>query len=473
MKRICQLLALLFLLTNQVAYSAEIVGTGRGSTEAEARREALSDLSSRISITVRSNFKSTQTVNSLISEKKNAETVFQAAVKTMETNSELPILGAEFASSAEGSQVSVNAILETSKSLPLYTARLSELQARMLSLNKQVSNEKNGAAQYASIMDIFTLLDEFKKLNTVNTYLSGNPQTPGIDEDALQNKIRSVRSQADSLDLAAQFLTEGISASNIYIFPAKTKNSNEITPFAALLKDKLSKYLKTTLSPSGASFTFVGQYDESNTGVDVTYHLIDDTSLAHKTNSVHVIKAAYSGLATTPTTTDFDQLLKAGVAMSGNLRVDVSTNLGKRDLLFHQGDELELLVKLSEPGYFYAIGHTVKETENKSYLVELREADGPRKFVYFVNADDANKWISIGKFQVEAPFGVEGLQVYASNKDLADSLPATKLDSTTGLYVVDAANRKEGVVKTRALIKKFAKTAETSEASLMFTTKTR
>lgn len=467
------LIALLFLLSNQAVYSAEIIGTGRGNTEAEARREALSDLSSRISITVRSNFKSTQTVASLTSEKKKAETVFLAAVKTMETNSELPILGAEFTNSAEGGQISVNAILESTKSLPLYTARLGELQTRMTSLNKRVSTEKNGAAQYASIMDIFTLLDEFKKLNTVNTYLSGNPQTPGIDEDALQNQIRTVRSQADSLDLAAQFLTEGVGASNIYIFPAKTKNSNEITPFAALLKDKLSKYLKTTLSPREAAFTFEGQYEETDNGVDVTYHLLDNTSLANKTNSVRILKSAYSGLATAPTTTDFDQLLKAGIAMSGNLRVDISTNLGKRDLLFRQGDELELLVKLSEPGYFYAVGHTVKETENKSYLVELRESDGPRKFIYFVNADDANKWISIGKFQVEAPFGVEGLQVYASNKDLADSLPATKLDSATGLYIVEAANRTEGVVKTRALIKKFAKKAETSEASLMFTTKAR
>jgi len=467
------LIALLILISNQVVHSAEIVGTGRGNTEAEARREALSDLSSRISITVRSNFKSTQTVASLTSERKKAETVFQAAVKTMETNSELPILGAEFTNSTEGSQTSVNAILETSKSLPLYTARLSELQTRMITLNKRLSTDKNGATQYATIMDIFTLLDEFKKLNTVNTYLGGKPQSPGIDEDALQNQIRTVRSQADSLDLAAQFLTEGISATNVYIFPAKTNNSNEITPFAALLKDKLSKYIKTSLSPREATYTFVGHYEETNSGLDVTYHLMDETSLAQKTNSVHIIKAAYSGLATAPTTTDFDQLLKAGVAMSGDLRVDLSTNLGKRDLLFHQGDELELLVKLSEPGYFYAVGHTVKDSENKSYLVELRETDGPRKFIYFVNADDANKWISIGKFQVEAPFGVEGLQVYASNKDLADSLPATKLDSTTGLYIVEAANRTEGVVKTRALIKKFSKKAETSEASLMFTTKAR
>ncbi|MDD5059278.1 MAG: hypothetical protein PHQ60_15585 [Sideroxydans sp.] len=449
----------------------QVVGEGWGDTEAAARREALSDLSSRISVTVRSSFKSTQTVNSLTVEKTKTEVVLQSANNTMETNSELPILGADFVTNNEGSQISVKAVLETSKSLPLYEARLNELHSRMAALNSRVSKEKAGATQYAAIMDIFTMLDEFKKLNTVNTYLGGKPQSSGVDEDALQSQLRATRKAVDSLDLAAQFMAEGIDESAVYIFPARASNSNEVTQFSAIMRDKLSKYIKTALTPREATYMLLGQYEETGEGIDITYRLLDSSALAQKTNSVHLAKAAYAGIVTTPKTTDFDQLLKAGVAVSGNLRAEVSTNQGSHDLLFEEGDEIELMVKLSEQGYFYVVGHTVKDSEKNSYLVELRDVEAPQKFVYFVNAVDANKWINIGKFQVAPPYGVEGLQVFASNKNLADSLPSVKFDSASGLYLVAAANHTEGIVKTRAIIKKFSKTAETSEASLMFTTK--
>lgn len=462
-------IAFLLLSFRPDVFAAEITGQGWGDSEASAKREALADISSRISVTVRSRFKTTQTVKSMTIAKTRAEAVDQASENTIETNSELPILGADFIVGKEGAQVSVKAILHTSRSLPLYENKLNELHERINALNASASSAKEGEARYNAIMDMLTLLDEFKKLNTVAIYLGDSPRSPAVSEDALRSQLRAVTKQVDSLDLAAKLLTEGVNETGVYIFPAKAGNSNEITPFASLLKDKLSVHIKTSLNPHDAAYTFSGQYQESADGIDITYRLVDANAVAQKTTTVHLSKKAYAGLETTPKTTDFDQLLKAGVAVSGDLHVEVTTNFGSHDLLFKEGDEVEFMVKLSEAGYFYVLGHTAKQVESNSYLVELHQAEGPRKFVYYVNADDANKWISIGKFQVIAPFGVEGIQVFASSKDLVDALPPANLDPATGLYLV-AANPKEGIMRTRAIVKKFSQTVQTSETSLVFTT---
>lgn len=471
MKFLALAFALLLLFSLHPAVAAEVVGEGRGETEAAARREALTDLSTKISVTVRNSFKNIQTVNTLTVEKKKTEVVVQAAENKMETSSELPVLGAEFVVRQDGNQFSVKAILETAKNLPMYEKRLDELRVRMTALNERVAKEKSTSAQYAAIMDILTLQDEFKKLNTVAAYLGGKVQNPAVDEDALQGQLRAARKQVDSLELAAELLTEGMNEAAVYVFPAKAGNSNETTQFAAILKDKIAKHVKTADSPREAKYALLGQYEETSNGIDVTYRLVDNGSIAQKTNSVHLAKAAYTGMETVPKTTDFDQLLKAGVAMSDNLRAEVTTNKGRRDLLFDDSEEIELMVKLNQMGYFYVVGHTVKASEKNSYLVELNESEVPGKFVHFVNADDANKWVSIGKFQVVRPFGVEGVEVFASNKDLRDSLPASKLDAASGLYLLVAATPQESIVKTRSIMHKFSKTAQTSEASLMFTTK--
>jgi hypothetical protein len=180
--------------------------------------------------------------------------------------------------------------------------------------------------------------------------------------------------------------------------------------------------------------------------------------------------AAYKGLQVQPTSVSFEKLQSEGLAVGSDFRAQLSTQRGSDALLFNEHDEIELRVKLNRPGYFYVVGYVLKKTDNYSYLVELEEADSDRRFVRFVSPDDVNKWLSIGKFAVTAPFGVDSLQLIASKTDplkKAYALPAYQLDSKTGLYVI-AKSAKEGVVKTRGIMLKKDDEYKAT-ATLMFT----
>jgi hypothetical protein len=452
----------IFFLAYLPSLSFAITGQGYGDDEAFAKREALSHISSQISVQVRNRFQSSQSSDSQKGESQRVENV-------IETHSDLPILGAVITVDKKGGRMFATATLAPEKSLPLYEKRMGSLRVRITEIYAGLKKAADNAEKYDSIMESLSLLDEFEKLNVVAVFLGGNPEGPGTSETELRQMLRGVTKTADSLEMAAKILSAGMTQSGIYVYPAKTRHSSEITQFASVLKDKMAIGLKISKFPQNAAYFLIGEYEASGDGIDVTYHLVDTSAMSEKTNTVRIVKKAYGGLQTEPTTADFDKLLQSGVALSGNLRVEISSNLGSRDLLFHEGDEVEFMVKLNEPGYFYIVGHTVKEEEKNSYLLELHEGDGPRRFVYFVNADDANKWISMGKFDVVRPFGVESLQVFASNKDIVDSLPAVSLDKKTGLHLI-STSPKEGVLKTRAVIKKLSKTAQTSEGSLVFTT---
>jgi hypothetical protein len=154
-----------------------------------------------------------------------------------------------------------------------------------------------------------------------------------------------------------------------------------------------------------------------------------------------------------------------------DFRIDVTTNRGKQDLLFKNQDQMEILVKLNSMGYLYGVEHISRETDAVSSLLELDPtADWPaRKFIRYVGADEVNKWISLGRFAVEAPFGIERLQFIASSKDLADSLPLTTFDQASGYYLLSNDPAKS-IITVRGLKPVISNETKSAEAILTFTT---
>jgi len=152
-----------------------------------------------------------------------------------------------------------------------------------------------------------------------------------------------------------------------------------------------------------------------------------------------------------------------------DFRVSVRSNKGSQDLMFQEGDSLEIYVKLNKPGYFYIVGHTFAGEEPFSYLLDLQEeADPPRRFVQFVNADDVNRWISLGEFEIYPPLGLEHLQVIASKEDLVQRLPEYHFDAGSEFYLV-GKDPTDGLAKTRAAKRPKKKSPENYSAEALLT----
>ena len=111
---------------------------------------------------------------------------------------------------------------------------------------------------------------------------------------------------------------------------------------------------------------------------------------------MNLLPESYQGYRTEPLVLDFDKLLHQGYAVSNAFKVQLNTNKGSRNLLFEKGETVELLIKMNRPGYYYLVGHSKNSESEMSYLLELNEAHGDRRFVSYLNADDANKWLSLG-----------------------------------------------------------------------------
>lgn len=452
---------LLFLICLSVSAQASTLhAEARAATEQQAKREALAALADSILVNVQS--ESSSYVEGSGKRKEELRII---------SRSDIPLIGVETNTVKIGNEVLCEARLDSSKSLALYSKKLGELSAEITALDQRIAKAKE-RDRYELLTQTLTVIEQYEKYRAV-AQLLGETQSPAPPRNRTDTEaqLRTLEKSAPSIELAAQVLTKGLKADAVYIYPAVPHDSHEITAFARVMRDRITQKMPSVDSPEKAQTYFKGEYEILDNSIHLIYRLLDTDGNTLETRVATLSPAAYKGLQVKPATADFDRLLHEGVAVSSDFRAQINTNRGSEDVLFDEKEEVELMVKLSRPGYFYVVGHVIKKNENYSYLLEMEHADNDRRFVRYVNADDVNKWLSIGRFGVEPPFGVESLQLMASSDDPINRLPTHPLDSKSELYVT-ASNAQQGIIKTRALKPKRtdADKQYQTEAVLMFTT---
>ena len=318
--------------------------------------------------------------------------------------------------------------------------------------------------------DAYSLLKEYDRYESVAVILGAHlPERPTITKAKVKLELAKLDSNIDSLDIASRVLAKSFKQSGIYVYPPLMQNNTTVAKFGSVFAKELKSKVKAAKSPKEASYLLVGEYTLLKDMMVLNYELLSKKSnevVSSKT--ININSKAYKGIKTKPKNIDFDALLNSGIISSSSLKVSLNSNRGSENLLFIDGEDVELFVKLNKMGYLYIVGYTQTKNEKMSYLLELQEGSGTSKFVKFVNADDASRWISLGEFRVEKPFGVESLQVIASNKRIK-TFPSAKYDESSGYYII-SNNIKKALSQTRGLKKKKSKKTESSEDVMSFTT---
>ncbi len=449
------LLCGIFLTT---ALSADISGIGFAQTNKEAKKEALADLSQVIKSEVRSSFESTVTDKSNNSK------------SNIKISSNLPILGADFSFIDRELEVEAKVGLSPSKVNTLYSKKLNNLKAEINSIKKEIQKSNSSSLKLQLYTDAYSLLKEYDRYESVAVILGARlPIRPSLTKAKVKLELSKLDSNIDSLEMASSVLAKSFKNRDIYIYPPLMQNNTTVAEFGSVFAKKLKSKLRTAKSPKYASYLLIGEYTLTKNMMVLNYELLSKkTNEVIASKTININKKAYKNISVKPKNIDFDALLNSGVISSSSLKVSLNSNRGSENLLFNKGEDVELFVKLNKKGYFYIVGYTQTKDGRFSYLLELQEGSGNSKFVKFINADDASRWMSLGEFTVEKPFGVESLQVIASNHKIT-SLPSIKYNEENGYYII-SNNIKKALTQTRGLKKKKSKKTEFSEDVMSFTT---
>ncbi len=459
MNRLRLFISALPLLVCTSVQAVTLSGEAYAPTREDARQQALSTLSESVLVEVKSVFESEQTSDG-----------YTDATKKMSSVSELPLLGVNYTVIDKKDEFYCTVLLNGDKSLALYKAEIRKLAGSIDALSKkQASQKKNKSQRHKTLNLLLTDLEQYNKHQTVARFLGGEVAAPvSVQMADVRSELLSIEAAAPSVDIAAKILTRDLPVRQYVVQAAMPEGAKRATKLSRLLKDNVERHLKTKQDVMEGEYQLKGSYEVLKDGVSVTYRVIDPNGATAATRIAKLSNAALKNIEYKPASINFDKLLHEGYLVSNDFKAQLSTSAGKEGLAFTEGETIELFVKLNNPGYFYLVSHNT--TDKMSYVLELNESRGKRAFLRYVNADEVNRWLSLGEFEVTAPFGAENLQLIASSKDLIGSLPNTRYDPELELYVVGAKSTEEAVIKTRGLKPKRKKGVKSSEATLTFTT---
>lgn len=450
-----------FILASfQHASAQNLKAIAFGDTQEMARESALSDLSSRISVLV--------TSTEQFSESEISGEYTNSFTKSVLTKSELPLLGVEFAYQKSSTGIECTATMTSTNSKRLYETQIGRLVS---DIKQQVERTPISEQSIDRLMALKNALEQLRKLEIAGSYFGISsvevlPVTLSAISEAISARAEAVNTWDDLLSIFKnQFSNSG---EIVMVSPPIYEGNPEITSFAKTLRDRISTVIQSTDSPNKAAQFLKGTYRLTGDQLEFVLRLTDKENNSLDGFVYKLNPDLYDDYSWKPESNSLDQLIEDGVVVSSDLTIQLSTNKGKSDLLFTEGETVELLVKSNQSVYVYFVGHNTSTANKFSYLLPLGYGETKRDMVLFINADDVNKWVSLGEFEVVPPFGVERLQAFASTEDLVDSLPEYYWNEEG--YPEIGKDPNAALVQTRGLLKKKESKAANAETSINFTT---
>ena len=152
------------------------------------------------------------------------------------------------------------------------------------------------------------------------------------------------------------------------------------------------------------------------------------------------------------------RVLKEGELIEGSLRVEVWTHKGKRGLVFEEGEEMRLFLRVNQPAYVRLV-----YILNSGHKVPLEQS-------YYIDATKVNMAVEYpDTFEVIGPFGIEQLHATAFTQR-PEHLKTKTVPIGGEPYEVVAGTGAAPLVQHRGLRRKKKTKVEIGEASLVVTT---
>lgn len=446
-----------------------VEGVGYGASESDARQRAASDLAAAIQVQVKSVVESCTQVKGRKAEDCGSRV-------SSRTATDLPLLGLTYEQVGGGSEAYGAKARLDARALPLYEQQVLRWKKEYTAQADALKAIKDRQQRHAALSRQLASLRAYQDHRLVATALGATIEEAPGSEAALMLEREALEDRADSMSFAARLLMKDLTGVVSRAEPLRAAGSREVTPFGAAMIDALRAEMT---GRSGPPMRLSGEYRVLDGGeLDLVLEVHDGAAEGSGelagVRSVRLTKSAYEGYRAIPLAPNFEQLLKSGEAVSGQLRTEVVTTSGASSsrLLYKSGDSLKLAARVNRAAYFYIVGHVIRSDGQFSYLLPVQDGDGPAKFVRRVPADHANHYLELGEFTVEPPFGAEHLQIVASTEDLAKALPAHEFDAKTGYYVLrnSQGNALKGLQGTRGLRPKPTAERMVAEDTLTFTT---
>ena len=347
------------------------------------------------------------------------------------------------------------------------------IQTKVDAIDKLWSNSQAVSGE-AKLSALETALLEYENLKPlVKVYQLLNPQQPlklpSVSPTQLQYALAKLQNDPDSLSaLAAHIASKYQGFERIFVRPFTQPDALSISPLSQALQTEISGRVNAISDREYAFYELTGNYTDTETGVQISAQLINITregmSEVAAASSHHIRRSYIAQYKTETKQPEFEQSLKQNIVDTGELKLQLRTNRGQRDLLFNQGETVVLQIKSNQIAHYHLIGHSHRDDAEFSYLLDLNDASGKQKFVQHIDESQVNRWVTIGEFVVHPPFGVESLQALGYSNANDELVPNATLDGS--YYVIDGKPL-QVVQKTRGLVRKYRseKAAVTSNAT--------
>lgn len=453
--------------------------TGNPEDLAGAKERAMGDLSNQIQASVNSEF-----VNEVTESSKSLSEYAHSKIKVI---SKMRIEGAQYETEKTDDMITVRAILRKDLAADLYfqkTKQLTEkLQNQMIRVTSLLKNGENETAlsQLFAASKIFNEIEQNIIIYMILGGTEADKLQPQLSRTDLDDKIFNLTEQnfnsfEDVVNgLCFQIAKQVKPDQKLNIFPLQFQNTSFGSQFSDYARQQilfsLPKFLKFKQADSkpqeaAEGISINGTYWLRDQEMEILVTMYDaqgitfgSARLKFPLSYVEQLGVAYKPQNFVDAMSE-NKYFNADEVVSGDLKIDFWTNKGDDNLIFQEGERMQMFVRVNTPCNLRLIYHLANGM--RTPLVET----------FYIDQAKVNHVVEIApEYEIVCapPFGVEKLQIFAS------SIKLPKLNTTTTTvdgqeYIVLADDLKKFLEQSRGFVRKKPAQAKTAERVITITT---